>query len=310
MGQVPAPQSVRGEALVDQCDRAGERRVPKIRIELRQLLPLEEPLVHDGPARQADDVAAPRVLDRLVQPAPDDVELPLEGRLVPRAPLDEELPDARHDLPRQPPDLLRHHWHLPEAQEPLPLLGDDPLQVNSAIDLVAELEEHPDPVEPGRRKLDAQGLTLTPEEGVRDLGQDARPVSRLRVAPARAPVLKVAQDLQPLLDRLPRPPPVYARHEPEAASIVFVGGIVKTGSGGQRTASYSAAGCKSSPLFTRIIGKSQGGATCCILVSGKASGIWVCVWAAPGLERGPGVRVLRARPAASPLLRGVPRAGA
>ncbi len=93
-------------------------------------------------------------------------------------------------------------------------------------------------------KLDAKLLALPAEESVGDLGEYPGPVARLGVAPRRPPVLQVVQDLEALLDRLPRPAPVEPRYEPEPASIVLVHGVVKSGSRGQQVLSYGVQGAE------------------------------------------------------------------
>jgi hypothetical protein len=148
--------------------------------------------------------------------------------------------------------VLRLGVHVPEAEKALPLLGDDPLQAILALAalLGPVLEEHAYPVATGGRELYASGFSLAAEEGVGDLGQDTRPIPRLGVATAGPPVLQVPEHLEPLLDRLARAPPVYARNEPQPTGLVLVAGVVKAGSGGQRAASCSATGC-GSPILAQ-----------------------------------------------------------
>src|SRR5919112_6330188 len=78
-------------------------------------------------------------------------------------------------------------------------------------------------------------------------------------APARPPVVEVAQNLQAFLHGLPGGSPVYPRHKSESASIPLVCGVVKTGIGSCQTASSDEKGCQdSNPLFTRVEPKTQG----------------------------------------------------
>ncbi len=155
--ELPATQGVRREPLVDERYRARERRIPEVGIEPRQLPALQEPLVDDRLRGEADDVAGVRVLDGLVQPTPDDVELPLECRLVPNLSGYKELPDARHDAARDLAHRLGHHGHVPEAEEILALLGADLLEPALAAEppVIPRLEEHPHPVASCLGKLDA-----------------------------------------------------------------------------------------------------------------------------------------------------------
>jgi hypothetical protein len=102
-------------------------------------------------------------------------------------------------------------------------LCHDPLQGAFAIGTLFsfELEKHPDPVAPGLRQLDVERGTFPTQELIRDLEQDPSPIAGLRVAPARAPVVEVAKDLQPLLDGPPGTPPVHPRDKPDTTRSVF-----------------------------------------------------------------------------------------
>ena len=256
--KLPTPQSIGREPLVYEGYSTGEGPISQIRIEPRQLPALQEPLVDNGPRREAYHVTTAGVLHGAVQPAPDDVKLPLESRPVPTPTPHEELPDARHDTARHPAHGLGHDGHVPETEKLLAFLGADLREPATTIRSfgVSRLEEHPHAIASRFREVYAQSLAFPAEEAVRDLGQNTGPVTSLGVAARRPPVLQVVQNLETLLDRLARPTPVEPRYEPEPASIVLVYGVVKSGSRGQQAISPWCPGY-GAPIFTRITSSAQ-----------------------------------------------------
>ena len=126
--------------------------------------------------------------------------------------------------------MLRRRRHVPEAEEPLPLLRDDPLQRSLAVAALLEavLEERAHPVGTSGRELDAKPLALAAEEGVGDLGQypAPSPVSGSLPLVPRCSRLRSTSSPSSTVSRVRRP---STRHEPQATAVVLVEGVVKAG---------------------------------------------------------------------------------
>ncbi len=89
-------------------------------------------------------------------------------------------------------------------------------------------EDHAHAVLPRRRQREAELRALPGEERVRDLNQNPRPVSGLRIAATRSAVGEVDQDLNALDNDLVGFAAFDVRHEPDAAGIPFQPGIVQS----------------------------------------------------------------------------------
>src|SRR5215475_1762400 len=93
-------------------------------------------------------------------------------------------------------------------------------------------EEHdPAAVLAGRRERDAQPGALAPQELVGHLKQDAGAVAGVRLAPARAAVQQVDEDLQRLAHDRVRATPLDVHDEADAAGVVLAARVVQTLSG-------------------------------------------------------------------------------
>src|SRR5690606_23988195 len=196
----------------------------------RDLLGLQQALVDDRARRQARDVEALRVAqvrrraDLLLDRLADHVQLALESDLVVHAAAgrDEDLADLRHRRARQRTRLLRIDRYRAPAEQTLPLLAHDlleDLETDVALEDVARQEHHADAVLAHRRQHDSLRQALAQEELVRDLQHHAGAVAGQRIAAARAAVLEVAQDLQPLLDDVVGLLAAHVDDEADAAGV-------------------------------------------------------------------------------------------
>ena len=90
---LPGRRGVRGEALVEDAERDGERGIEQIRIERGELVGRAESLVRDGAERERRDIRAGRLLGSRARP----VSAPL-GLVQARSEwtLQDELLDSRH----------------------------------------------------------------------------------------------------------------------------------------------------------------------------------------------------------------------
>ena len=193
MGQWPGGQRVGGEPGVHQREGGCVLRIGQVRVELLKLGRGEHPLVHDRRRRQAGEVRAGLGLGLLAQAERPPVERqpPLAGGGA-----DEHLGQPRHRRPRAVAAAARVMRNVTPAEHGQVLPGGDALDRRdgggraAAVIAVRRQEHHPGRIGTRRRQRELAGGT---EEGVRDLGGDARAVAGVRVAALRAPVLQVAQ---------------------------------------------------------------------------------------------------------------------
>ena len=231
VGARPAREGVGRESRVDHGEARGEPLVPQIRVEGRELVGVQHPLVDQRPRGEAAHVEVPAPGDRraadgfLDEPA-DDVELSFErvalgGRFTPR---DEELPDDGLAGARGRPERRVVGRDVAPAEDGLPLLADDlfeaPLARLPARRFLRE-EDHPDAVRARRGELESEAPTLRGQEAVRDLRQEAGAVARVLLAAGRAPVLEIQEDLQRLPDDVVRGARLQIDDESESARVVL-----------------------------------------------------------------------------------------
>jgi hypothetical protein len=76
------------------------------------------------------------------------------------------------------------------------------------------------------RKVDPQPGRDLPQKTIWRLDQNAGAVPRVSLAPARAAVLQVDQDLQAALDHRMRAPACHIDDEPDTTGVVFEGWVV------------------------------------------------------------------------------------
>ena len=116
---LPGRRGVRGEALVEDAERDGERGIEQIRIERGELVGRAESLVRDGAERERRDIRAGRLLGSRARP----VSAPL-GLVQTRSEwtLQDELLDSRHRGARLVAERSRSHRNRAPAVEPDPFL--------------------------------------------------------------------------------------------------------------------------------------------------------------------------------------------
>src|SRR5262249_46557778 len=127
---LPGRPGVRAVALVHEREPALDRRIGEVGVELLDLIREQQALVDQRAAGEARHVEAAHVevVERLLDPLADHVELALEGGGVEAAAAqDETLSDARHGVPRLVADVLGMYRHVAPAQEVLAFFGDDAL---------------------------------------------------------------------------------------------------------------------------------------------------------------------------------------
>ena len=103
-------------------------------------------------------------------------------------------------------------------------LLDQLLELDTALVLCGQ-EHDADRVAPGRRQLDPGGDAT--EKRVRDLQQDARAVTGVRVGPGGTAVLEIAESLQTLLDDCVRRLAPELGDQRDTTGVVFVGWVVE-----------------------------------------------------------------------------------
>jgi len=243
----PAREGVGREPRVHHRQRRLDPVVLEVRVERRQLIGVEHPLVDDGPRRQARDVEV-RLLRDVEPPhlvpraAPDDVELALEGvrvgqRRVVRVAPNEELLDHRLRPDRGRPDHAVVGRHLAPAEERLPLGGHDLLEqvlAGGPAPRIVGQERHPDAVGPRAGQLDAGLAARLRQEAMRDLHQDAGAVPGVLLAAAGAAMAEVEQHLDGVADDAAGLPSLEIHHETDATGIMLVLRVVKTLRRGRR----------------------------------------------------------------------------
>ena len=240
MGERPRREGVRAEPLVHQRERRLHVPIGEVGEHRLDLAGRQHALVDEGVRRQADDVEellrcgvgdrqpVGLVLDALA----DHVQLALEpgprvGPRQRRIACDEELFEDRLDRHGARSDRAVIGRHGAPSEQALALLGHDPgheLLGGLAIPSVPRQEHQPHAVFAGRRQRRRRHLA---QKGVGDLNQDACAVAGVRLAPARAAVLQVLEDLQRLLQDRVRPAALDVDDEADAAGVVLVARVVQ-----------------------------------------------------------------------------------
>ena len=124
--------------------------------------------------------------------------------------------------------------HAP-AENDLSFLDDDALdELTQLFALAGALrqENEPGAVRPGGRKGDAERRRHLAQKTVGHLNQDARAVAGVHIAPARATVLQVLEDPQPLRHDVVRGAPLDMDDEPDAARVMLVPRVATSAPGG------------------------------------------------------------------------------
>ena len=80
----------------------------------------------------------------------------------------------------------------------------------------------------GSRQPVRKGRVVGSKEEIRQLHEDARTISRVLIATARAAMLKVLEDLQPALNGRVALPAAHVGHEPNPARVPLEGRVVES----------------------------------------------------------------------------------
>src|SRR5690606_25574487 len=182
---------------------ADELRVLQIPKEAGQLTGQEQPVVDDGPGRQARNVEAiflaqVTFADRPLRPLADDEQLPFEDRLLFAGGADEHLSDVGGRLSGQWAGGRLIDRHLAPAEQTLTGAEDlvfEDLPAPVPFQSIPRQEHEAYGVLPHRRQLDAELHTLPAEERVRDLDEQAGAVAGQGVTATSAAVLEVEEDV-------------------------------------------------------------------------------------------------------------------
>ena len=234
---IPAREGVGGEPGVDQRDRRLHRRMVELRIERAELQRGQHALEDDRAVRHAGDVEAVRGLrDTCAHPVldhfADHVETALERVVViDAAPAgDEDLAYVRLLGARRLAEVRAVGRHVAPPQQPLPLLGDhlrDDVVNPAPLLPIGRQEAHADAVLAGARKRYARLARHQAQRRMRYLDQHAGAVAGVGIAAEGAAVVQVRQHLQGVVEHLPGTAAVHVDDEPDAAGVVFAGGIVQ-----------------------------------------------------------------------------------
>ncbi len=229
--QRPGRESVGGEALMHQGQRALEIRIAQIRVIGDKLVGEEHPLVDHGAAGDRHRIivrGAPLAFavhyagDGLAQ----NVEPALEFLLRPRVRIAGEENLLVHRLGRLDRFAERRivGRHVAPAEQRHAFARCD-LRVN-VHDLappagVVRQKQHADRVVTGRRQFEAEFGGLLDKEFVRRLHQNAGAVAGARIGADRAAVLEVEQDGERVFDDLVRRAALDIGNETDSAGIFF-----------------------------------------------------------------------------------------
>src|ERR1700737_2600477 len=206
MRTLPTRESVVRKPLMHHHERRLDRGIEQVGVEPRNLVRDELAPVDDGRALEAAYVeklslVEPKFRAFVGDAFADDVELALERFLVPDrlASADEHLAYRRNSLMRDHAALRVVDRHRAPSQKTLSLFANHPLEnflTSTPLLRVERHEDHPDAVLARSGQSEAELFALLDEEFVRNLHQDARAVSRQRVASAGAAMCQVVEHLQ------------------------------------------------------------------------------------------------------------------
>ena len=238
MRELPGREGVGREALVHEGERALEALVLQVLVVGPELGHEHHALVDDGARGQADRVVARgalvlEIVDRVRDHLAHDEEAPLERVHVGeglRAGDEDLLVHGLGGLDRLA-ELGVVDRHVAPAEQRQALVLDrllDDLLGDLPPVLVARHEEVADAVLAGLRQGDADRRALLGEEPVRDLDQDAAAVAHHRIGADGAPVGKVPEDREPLLDDGVRLHVLHVGDEADAAGVLLVLRVVES----------------------------------------------------------------------------------
>ena len=237
VGELPGGEGVGGEALVDQAQRAGHLGIRQLPVEIGDLGGQQQALVNDGPRGERRDVEEALVGqvrggDLVFDPLADEVELAFEGVLIEAVGVaDEDLLDVGPRGAGDAADGVVVDGRVAPAEHGQAFLAHDALQDafgEEAFVAFDRQEDHADAVLARRRESEAEAVTLTGEEGVGDLDEDAGAVTGVGVAAGGAAVGQVDEDLDSLEDDLVGLAALDVDDEADAAGVALGARVVET----------------------------------------------------------------------------------
>ena len=223
----------------------GVGRVGQVGVERQQLQRGEHALVDDCRGRQAGRVQAGLMLHPLAQAE----RPPVQGQpgVPTRLPIPlqcghEQLGEPRHRGPRARPAMRGVVRDIPPAEDGKALLCRQPGDVclcPRALGLVRRQEDQPGRVAARRGQAEPAGGA---EQGVRHLGEDAGPVTGVRIAALGATMVQVPQHGERLGDGVVGLAPGQVGDKPDATSVMLILAVIETMRLGPRNSSTIAWG--------------------------------------------------------------------
>ena len=198
----PAGEGIGGIAAVHQSDGRIIGQVVQIQIQLGDLTAEQHALVNDGATGQTGGVKVPRlgirrVAQTLFGDLADEVELALKRFLVVniRASFDERLADDRHAGTAGLAQRGCVDRDAAPAQKPLPLLTHNGLEggfSGGAAAFLPAQKQHAHAISARGGQRNPHQMAFSFQKGVRQLGQDACAIARVRFRTCSAPVFQIA----------------------------------------------------------------------------------------------------------------------
>ncbi len=229
LGQPPLRESVGRIALVEDRHPALEPLILQIGIEYRQRFGEEQPLVDDGPARQATDI---EIIDLrrdhlLFDPATDQIEVLLELGLITHfghRPGDHDLLDFGTRALRLFADDGHVHRHLAPAIDGIACVDDLALNDGAAgflrTEVRARQEDHADSQAVGQRLVTGVRDRIV-KEAHRQVDMDTRAIASLAIGVDRAPMPHGLQRIDRGGDDATRRAAVGRGNEAHATGVAF-----------------------------------------------------------------------------------------
>ena len=146
-----------------------------------------------------------------------------------RSTADKNLLNIRLRVARDPADHVSIDRRIAPPQDCQPLFFGDPLQDAGAQHALLRIhgkKDHPHPVLAGCGQGEANACAFAGKERVRNLNQDSRAVTRLRIAATGAAMGEIDQHLDALQHDVVRFLAVDAGNEPDAAGVMLMPGAI------------------------------------------------------------------------------------
>ncbi len=181
-----------------------------------------------------DDIEGTRIVapsgERLFREAADHIQLSFERLGIEPSAGQEDLSDFGLSGPGEFPEGIRVDRNLPPPQHRASFLLADALESTHRLPgegVIPGQEDHAHPIAAPFRQGESGFPARLPEQGVRNLDQQADAVSGGLVSADRAPVLQVHQDFHGVTDDPVVRLRVQACDEPHTATVVFKGRIIQ-----------------------------------------------------------------------------------